>query len=370
MEKPESRPAPSPEAESDDFASPSNPQPSGRDLLAFEPVPLRYRTGGLTPERQRAYVEALADTGVAREAAARVGVSEQAINRVRRRADARSFDNACEAAHMFGARQLRSIAFERAVEGTLKGRYYHGELISEERVHDNRLLIYLLGKTEHLLQPPPEARAICDNWEPYMDALEQGLPAPTAAIAEAPLDQGGGEAGGGGDCDEDDEFTAKEVWQEDDGSWRTSLPPPEGFDGEEVGVWTGFDWYCRMLTPGERAVMEQSRPEEDAAIAEERARAAARRDRFFGFAGDGISSPREAGTNETNEPSEEGGDEAPIEFKSMVPPSSRRKPGPMNTAARRPALRLHGSHIDFATRATSKPPLPGILIDEPPGDFA
>ncbi len=44
---------------------------------AFAPVPLRYRDDGLTPEKQREYVEALADTGVGRAAAARIGVSER-----------------------------------------------------------------------------------------------------------------------------------------------------------------------------------------------------------------------------------------------------------------------------------------------------
>jgi hypothetical protein len=85
----------------------------------FEPIPLRYRQDGLTPEKQRDYVEALADCGIAREAAARIGVSEQAVNRARRRADARSFDLACEAAVRFGARRIRSIAFERAIEGAI-----------------------------------------------------------------------------------------------------------------------------------------------------------------------------------------------------------------------------------------------------------
>ena len=107
MENSESRMAPSPEAASDDFALPSNQhpeaaEPAGQaspggsaaegggageppDRLDFDPVPLRHRADGFTPERQRAYVEALADCGVAREAAARVGLSEQAINRVRRR---------------------------------------------------------------------------------------------------------------------------------------------------------------------------------------------------------------------------------------------------------------------------------------------
>ncbi|HEX8262204.1 MAG TPA: hypothetical protein VF547_04960 [Allosphingosinicella sp.] len=307
MESSESRLAPSPEPASDDSVSPRNLEPA-LDRLDFETVPLRRRVDGLTPEKQRRYVEALADSGIAREAAARVGLSEQAINRVRRRADARSFDDACEAAQLFGARRLRSIAYERAIEGTLKGHYYRGERVGEERVYDNRLLIYLLGKTEHLLrQEERKSQAICEDWEPRMDALEQGLEPPGPAAPAPELSETG---------------WGSPVWEDEEtGILFTTFPPPEGFEGEEQGVWDGIQWYCRTLTPDEQAVMDAGDAEEMAAL---RAEECARRDRFFGFAGDGISAPGEAETNETSkalEEAEETSAEGALEFKSTVPPS-------------------------------------------------
>ena len=42
--------------------------------------------------------------------------------------------------------------------GRSGGIIYHGELKGEERVYDNRLLVYLLGKIQHLLEPPPRPR--------------------------------------------------------------------------------------------------------------------------------------------------------------------------------------------------------------------
>ncbi|MEA3063878.1 MAG: hypothetical protein QOJ27_306 [Sphingomonadales bacterium] len=356
MENPESRIAPSSEPASDDSASPVHPQPGAPDRLAFEPVPLRYREDGLTPERQRAYVEALADCGVARAAAARVGLSEQAINRVRRRTDARSFDNACEAAHLHGARRLRSIAYERAIEGTLKGRYYRGELVGQERVYDNRLLTYLLGKVAHLLDPPGEARAICDDWQPHMEALEQGLPPPPPRAA--------GAAGSAGT-----EWTGHEAREDEDGIWWTGFPPPAGFDGEEQGEY-GDDDYERTLSAQEQAVVDAELDREDA---EQLASETARRDRFFGFPGGGIPCPTEAEPRET---SKSDPDLGPIEYKSLVPPSptdgprrpgthgpsSRRKPEPMNAQARISHRHVHGSRIKSGMtveeRPASKPPLP------------
>ncbi|HEX8226103.1 MAG TPA: hypothetical protein VF605_20035 [Allosphingosinicella sp.] len=315
MEKPESRIAPSPGAASDDSASPSNLQRrEPADRLAFEPVPLRYREDGFTPEKQRAYVEALADCGIAREAAARVGLTEQAINRARRRSDARSFDDACEAAHLFGARRIRSTVWERAIEGTVKGRYYHGELIAEERVHDNRLLTYLYGKVEHLLaRDEKKSRDICDNWEAHMEALDQGLPAP-GREPEAPS----------AECAEEEEFTGVEVW-ETEGIWWTGFPPPADFDGIEEGRYGDLS-YRRSLSDLEQA-------EIDAEAEEELAEACARRDRFFGFPGGALSSPEEAETYETSEPSDP--DPRPIEYKSAAPP----EPGPCPILAAQ--MRVH-----------------------------
>jgi hypothetical protein len=337
MDRTDSRPAHSPEPASDDAASPFNsPAPDGRDLLDFEPVPLRYRTDGLTPDKQRAYVEALADCGIAREAAARIGVSEQSIARVRRRSDARGFDRACEAAHLFGARRLRSVAFERAIEGTLKGHYYRGERVGEERVYDNRLLTYLLGKVEHLLQPPKGTKAIYDDWEPFMDALEQGLQRPAAA-AEAARP----------------EFAGDEVREDDDGIWWTSFPPPADFDGEERGDY-GDPGYERTLSPREQAVVASDLDEE---LEEARAAEAARRDRFFGFAGDEISSPKEAEASEPSEPSDE--EPGPIEYKSLEPPlpSFRRKPESMNTEGGNTlSRRAHGCRVEPGM--TVGPPYP------------
>ena len=280
--------------------------------FAFEPVALRYRADGLTPEKQREYVEALADTGVARVAAARIGVSEQAINRLRRRADARSFDLACAAARRFGARRLHSIAWERAIEGTIRGHYYHGELESEERVYDNRLLIHLLGSTQHLLDERDEEAAVAENWQPFVEAMEQGLPAPDLPVRSRydwPKEE-----------DEEPEEEALsdtiDVWEDPDG-WWTLFPPPAGFDGDEEGEPGDVD-YRRRLTGAELAAIEA---DDDARLAAFIAEQTVRRDRHFGFEGgnreEGIFSSREAELYETSAPSD---GEAAAEAEQGTPP--------------------------------------------------
>ncbi|HST36179.1 MAG TPA: hypothetical protein VLK25_06075 [Allosphingosinicella sp.] len=242
-----------PEAATDEPASPPHSGADVRgDAIAFDPVPLRYRDDGLTPAKQREYVEALADTGLVNVAAARIGVSPQAVNRVRRRADARSFDLACTAAQRFGARHLQAIAFERAIQGTIRRHHYHGELVSEEVVYDNRLLIYLLGKTAHLLDEPEEARDVCAQWEPWLDALEQGLPPPPLSPPE-PAEAEDAEP-------EPEPPIQDEVWEAEGNLW-TNVPPPFDFNGQKFGH-EDSDTYMRRLTDAEEAVWAERRGDE------------------------------------------------------------------------------------------------------------
>jgi hypothetical protein len=202
-----------------------HPPANAPSPLAFDPVTVAYRNDGWTPERQRAFIEELADCGIVCEAAARVGMSERSANRLRHRPDAHSFRFAWAAAVQIGGERLRSVAFDRAVNGTLRRRYYHGEVVDEERVYDNRLLTWLLGR---LPAAPPSS-----FWDAahFLAADDHGLPAPETF--DAP------------------------VWRGDDGVWRTAFPPPSGFTGDEHGCF-GDEDYHRALTANEQASVAAS----------------------------------------------------------------------------------------------------------------
>lgn len=247
-----------------------SPASSFADAIAFDPVELRARHDGWTPACQRDFLEALAESGIVRHAAAAVGMTEQSVGRLRRRADAAAFDVACDAALRIGARRLRAIAFERAVEGEIRRHYYHGELISEERVHDNRLLISLLGRFEHLFVTSPAAVKVERAWDAQLAGLADlsgdrppppDLDAPPTIVVQGPGDRRTGDA---------------DVWCGTNGKWWTSLPPPHDFRGKQRGSF-GDEFYERTLVPAELAVIAAR---EDAAFAA----AATRRDRFFSIA--------------------------------------------------------------------------------------
>lgn len=110
----------------------------------FEPVKLRYRHDGLTPARQVAVVQAMAACGCIREACARVGVSAEAVYKLRRRPDAQSFRLAMDFALDGAADRVEDAAYSRAINGVEVPHYYRGELVGTHRRYDERLATFIL----------------------------------------------------------------------------------------------------------------------------------------------------------------------------------------------------------------------------------
>ena len=110
----------------------------------FDPVRLRYRSDGCTPERQVDYIKALAECGCVVEACRRVGLSTEAVYELARRPDAQSFRLAWEVAMDNAVRRIGDNAFGRALNGVVIPHYYKGELIGEHRRYDERLTMFIL----------------------------------------------------------------------------------------------------------------------------------------------------------------------------------------------------------------------------------
>lgn len=114
-------------------------------LPDFTPVPRIWnRHDGWTPERQRGFIEALADTGSVRRAAQAVNMAPEGAYLLRRHPEAREFRKAWEAALALGVQRLEDIAMERALEGVEVPVYSYGKLVGTRRVHNDRLLMFLL----------------------------------------------------------------------------------------------------------------------------------------------------------------------------------------------------------------------------------
>lgn len=110
----------------------------------FEPAPLRYRRDGWTPERQVAFIRALAECGCVRDACRRVGMSPESAYELARRPDAQSFRVAWEIAMDNAVRRVGDEAFSRAIHGVAVPHFYKGELVGEHRRYDERLTMFIL----------------------------------------------------------------------------------------------------------------------------------------------------------------------------------------------------------------------------------
>ncbi len=114
-------------------------------LLGFAPYVHRApRRNSITPERQRAFIAALAATGIVTQAALRIGASLEALYRLRHQPGAEAFSAAWEAAIDRGVARLEDCALERAIAGEQRPIVRQGEVVGTWTRHDNALLMFLL----------------------------------------------------------------------------------------------------------------------------------------------------------------------------------------------------------------------------------
>jgi hypothetical protein len=114
-------------------------------LPSFAPVPRHYnRHDGWTPDRQRGFIEALADSGSVKAAAHAVNMTPEGAYLLRRHPQAQEFRKAWEAALKLGVQRLEDVAMERALHGTEAPVYHFGAVVGTRRVYNDRLLMFIL----------------------------------------------------------------------------------------------------------------------------------------------------------------------------------------------------------------------------------
>jgi hypothetical protein len=157
--------AASPKAESDLTSLTPEPQrdqalavpeaaaaPPALDAHGFDPaeykwVPVRRRPrkDGWTPQRQKDFIAALAETGCVEHAAMKVQMSEASCYRLRRSPGAEGFSAAWDVALQHAARRLLDVAFDRAFRGTTEPVFDRDGFRVGTRFRQNdRLLMFLL----------------------------------------------------------------------------------------------------------------------------------------------------------------------------------------------------------------------------------
>lgn len=120
------------------------PVPAG-ELPPFTPVPRHCnRHDGWTPERQVAFIEALADTGSVAAACKAVDMSTVGAYHLRRQPGAESFRAAWLAALQLGVARVEDVAMDRALNGVEEPLYSYGKLVGSRTRYNDRLLMFIL----------------------------------------------------------------------------------------------------------------------------------------------------------------------------------------------------------------------------------
>ncbi len=143
------------------------PVPAG-ELPPFTPVPRRCaRHDGWTPERQIAFIEALADTGSVEAACKAVDMSQPGAYHLRRQSGAESFREAWEAALQLGVARIEDVVMDRALNGVEELVYSYGKLVGTRTRYNDRLLMFILRNRapERFAEGRPKALSAIDQME-------------------------------------------------------------------------------------------------------------------------------------------------------------------------------------------------------------
>lgn len=243
------------------------------------------------PETRVAFLDSLAVSGMVRHACAAVGMSREAAYKLRNRRDGLAFRLGWDAALLIARTAIADDLMERAIDGQEDVIAWDEDRRTRtRRRHDNRLSLSLLGRldrfaeAEHDLHRP--AQVIARDWGAFLDLVTRGADdASVLAFATPPRD-------GLEPCQPDRQLTAAELernlsvcWDDHDGEWRTSFPPPPGFDVDENGRFGDYD-YDRACTEDEEDAEEARRDGTGTGLY---AAAEALRCAYFGFVAAGES---------------------------------------------------------------------------------
>jgi hypothetical protein len=134
-----------------DLLPPAEPDPADRPVAAmpFDGVPLedsRKRLAGWSAERQRLFLNNLAETGSVHLASAAARLTARSAYRLRARSPA--FAAAWDTADQLAVGRLSAIAFDRAINGRTEQVWHEGVLVAEKRLPSDKLLMWLLARLD------------------------------------------------------------------------------------------------------------------------------------------------------------------------------------------------------------------------------
>lgn len=138
----------------------------------------RNRLAGWSADRQRLFLEMLAESGSVHLASSAARLTARSAYRLRTRSAA--FARAWDAALQLAVGRLSAIAFDRAINGRVEQVYHEGVLVGERRLPSDRLLTWLLARLDpRRFALPWEQRGDSDPQADAIAAFPQLLDAVT-----------------------------------------------------------------------------------------------------------------------------------------------------------------------------------------------
>lgn len=135
-------------------------------------TPSRHENGW-SVERQRAFLEMLAQCGYVDRAAGLVGMTRQGAYAFRQTSAGRAFDLAWDAALLLARQRMIDETYQLAFEGSVEQIYRDGKLVQEKRKRDPKMMlatIERLGSKTALGSAP--AKAVAQEFSAFLDAME------------------------------------------------------------------------------------------------------------------------------------------------------------------------------------------------------
>lgn len=151
----------------------------------YRPAPRqRVCRTGWTAKRQRTFLVVLAETGCVSQACRDAGVSSRSAYRLRQEPGADGFARAWDQALRLATVRLTSVAYERAINGTVKEFWRDDQLVAKTRAPSDKLLTFLL---QHLL--PREGKpSRLDEFNRSLEEVGRDFPATLDTLVDNPVE--------------------------------------------------------------------------------------------------------------------------------------------------------------------------------------
>ena len=149
-------------------------------VIPFNAEPSR-NSYGWSAQRQRIFIEALAETGTVHLAARSAGLSARSAYGLRLRSA--PFAAAWDSAQQLAVGRLSALAFDRAIHGRIEQVFHEGDLVGEKRIPSERLLMWLLARLDPKRFAAPWERRRDDSSDPQVEA-RQAFPSMLDALTD------------------------------------------------------------------------------------------------------------------------------------------------------------------------------------------